>query len=291
VNYFVGLGGTAAVLLLCALLFIDESGVPMPFAPNELLLLFAGLLIGNGTVEWRLFLPLGYLCMVGGMLTGYSWARAIGSDRLRAVAERVGAEKTYDRALERVRRSGPLSIGVARMLPGIRTYSTLVAGASEHKVEVFLMGALPALALWLVIFTGLGFAVGAPAQHLLTEFESLAVSGVVMIICGTAAVLAIRRIPPRDLAHPEEDVLLSAPGWERFVLALAVDIGIVTVLVLGVDQLTRSILQSRRLNGPVDGAVVIAAVIVAYVTATRRGAGTTAGEGLFAVSYRARRSA
>ena len=288
-NYIVGLGGTAATLLLCALLFVDEAGVPMPYAPNEVLLLFAGLLIGNGTIDFRYFIPLAYLSLVGGMLTGYSWARAIGSERLRKVAKRVRAEETYDRALVRIRSAGPVSIFVTRLLPGVRTYATLVAGASETKLEVFLLGALPALLVWLIIFTGLGAAVGAPAQHLLTEFENLAVSGVVLIVCGVAAVLAIRRIPPREDRDPEEDVLLSAPGWERVVLALAVDIGIVTVLVLGVDQIARSIIQSRRLGGLVEGAVLIAAVTIAYVTATRRGAGTTAGEGLFAVSYRSRK--
>lgn len=289
-NFIVGLGGTAATLLLCALLFVDETGVPMPFAPNELLLIFGGLLIANGTVLPQLFVPLAYLCMVGGMVTGYSWARAIGSDRLRAVAERVHAEQSYDRAVARVRAAGPRGIGLTRMLPGVRTYCTLVAGASEYALRSFLLGALPALALWVVLLVALGVGVGAPAEHFLTDFEHLAVSGVILLASGLAAVLAIRRIPPRTHRSPDDDPLHRAPGWERVVLALAVDVGIVAVLVLGLDHLTRAALQTVRLSGPLDGAIVVAAVIVGYVTATRRGTGTTAGEGLFAVSYRSRRA-
>lgn len=285
-SFINGLDGTVATLLLCALLFIDEAGVPLPFAPNEVLLLVGGLLIGNGTIVPAIFIPLAYLCMVGGMLTGYSWARAIGSDRLRAVAGRFRAEKAYDRALHRVRRSSATSIGVTRLLPGVRTYATLVAGASEYDLRTFLTGALPALATWTVVFVALGVAVGLPVEHLLSEFQNLAVTGVFLAGSGVAAVLAIRHIPPRDPGATGEDVLVTAPGWERFGLALALDVGIVATVAVGVDRLTRSALRTLRFEGPVEIALVIAAVIVSYVAATRRGAGTTAGEALFDVSYR-----
>lgn len=286
-SFINGLDGTVATLLLCALLFIDEAGVPLPFAPNEVLLLIAGLLIGNGSLAPLVFIPLAYLTMVGGMLTAYSWARAIGSARLRSVAARVKAEKTYDRAIARIHRGGAPAVCLTRILPGVRIYATLVAGATELDIRTFLAGALPALALWCAVLIALGVAVGLPAEHFLNRFENLAVTGAVLVGSAVAAALAIRRIPPR--VAEGDNVLLSAPPWERLVLALALDLGIILTLVVGVDRLARSALRTLRFDGPVEVAVVVASVIVGYVAATRRGPGTTAGEGLFDVSYRSRR--
>ena len=43
-SFLPGLHGTIGVVLFCALLFAEEAGVPLPFAPGELVLLAAGLI-------------------------------------------------------------------------------------------------------------------------------------------------------------------------------------------------------------------------------------------------------
>ncbi len=68
------INGTPAALLLCTLLFIDEVGVPLPFAPNEVLLLIGGVLVGSGALAAWLFLPLAFVATAAGMLAGYGWA-------------------------------------------------------------------------------------------------------------------------------------------------------------------------------------------------------------------------
>ena len=65
-NLIVGVHGTVALVLLCAMLFIDEAGVPLPFAPNELLLIVAGLLISTHGLSAFLFFPLALTAMCGG---------------------------------------------------------------------------------------------------------------------------------------------------------------------------------------------------------------------------------
>ncbi|HET9051183.1 MAG TPA: DedA family protein [Candidatus Dormibacteraeota bacterium] len=283
-DFIEGIHGTVAAVFIVALLFVDEMGVPLPFAPNEALLLVSGLLISTADLNPWLFCPLAYLALVGGMLTGYGWARALGTDRLRAIAERVHAERAFDRATLRLRRAAASQIFVTRLIPGIRTYATLVAGAAEVDARTFLTGAVPALAVWETIMVGLGAAVGLPAEHYLGEFQRLAVSGVVLIVAAVASWLAIRRIPPSERAGP----MSSAPGWQRVALALCLDVGVIATLVAGLDSVTRSILRTTRLAGLSGLAILIAVTVVAYVTATRRGPGSTAGEGVFEVSYLAR---
>src|SRR5438445_799804 len=45
-SYLQGLHGVVAIVLLCSLLFAEEAGVPLPFAPGEVVLMAGGLLIG-----------------------------------------------------------------------------------------------------------------------------------------------------------------------------------------------------------------------------------------------------
>ena len=45
-SFLEGLHGTVAAVLICTLLLVDEAGVPLPFAPSEVLLLLTGVLIG-----------------------------------------------------------------------------------------------------------------------------------------------------------------------------------------------------------------------------------------------------
>lgn len=284
-SFLYGLNGTAATLMLSALLYLDEVGVPMPFAPNEVLLIVAGLLIGTGALPALIFLPVALIAMIGGSLTGFGWARALGSERLRALAVKLHAERAYDRAQARIQHAGPRSIGITRMIPGVRTYATLVAGASGLPLRVFAAGAVPALALWMVFWVGIGVAVGAPAEHLLSRVERLATGGVLLVIAGTGAYLAIRRVPSAD---EELDGMLSGvPSAERLALAVALDFGVVATVVSGVDRIIRAAAHIRHV-GLHDFIILIAAVIVVYVVLTRRGPGATAGERLLKVSYRVR---
>lgn len=277
------LHGTVAALFIVALLFIDEAGVPLPFAPNEALLIVAGLLSSTGAINPFVFCPLAYLALVGGMLTGYWWAGAVGSERLRALAEKVHAEKAYDRATARIRDATPWQIGVTRNIPGVRVYATLVAGAAEVPMRTFLAGALPGLAVWELVMTGLGALVGLPAEHFLTRFQRLAITGIVLVAAVVLSYMAIRRIPSSDGAQ----ALRAAPTWERLVLALAIDVGIVATLVAGLDRIIRSIVQTTRFAGLSGLAILVALTVITYVAVTRRGAGGTAGEGIFDVTYMA----
>jgi membrane protein DedA with SNARE-associated domain len=285
VNFLNGLNGTVATLLLCALLYLDEVGVPLPFAPNEVLLVLGGLLIGTGAVAPWIFLPMALIAMIAGSLSGFGWARAVGAERLRAVAEKLHAERAYDRATARVQQASARSIAVTRMLPGVRTYATLVAGASGLPVRVFASGAVPALVVWLAAWTGVGYAVGAPAEHLLHRFERLAASGLLLVAAGAGAYLAIRRVPSAD--EEIEGMMSRVPSAGRLALALILDFGVVTTMVSGADRIIRAALHIRHV-GLRDFLVLIGAVIVVYVVITRRGPGGTAGERLLNVTYRVR---
>lgn len=288
-TFLTGLHGTIATLLICALLFIDEAGVPLPFAPNEFLLVVAGLLIAGGALSPLVFFPLALTAMVGGLLTGFGWARAIGPAQLRTLATKLRATRAYDHATARMRTTNERQVAVTRLIPGIRVYATLAAGAAGVDRMVFLRGAIPSLALWLTAVTGLGYVVGLPAVRFLTEIERVAISGGILVILGLLAYRAART-SPRDGRGVGPFTGARMPL--RLGLAVAADAGVVACIAAGFDRITRFFLHLPIPTGKVDTAIVLTAIAVSYVVAARTGSrGETAGERLFDVSYVHPRSA
>jgi len=284
-SFLNGLNGTLATVLICALLFADEAGVPLPLAPSEVLLLVAGLLIGIGTLIVWVFLPLALLAMSAGMMTGFAWARAVGISRLSSLAARLHVEAAFERAMRRLQSAGSLRIGVTRLIPGVRTYATLVAGAAGVGRRHFLAGAVPALVVWLLVFAGVGALIGVPAQRLVGQVDTYLISGALLVLLGLGTFFAVRHVPKVE----RNDIQLTVVpvGW-RVLLALGVDLGIVASLITGIDRfVARAIHPGQPLGRVNDVIAVTAAVVIPYVVVSRRIARATLGERLFAARYRA----
>jgi membrane-associated protein len=273
-GFLEGVQGSVAAILICTLLFVDEAGLPIPIAPSEVLLLLTGVLIASDAFSIWVIVPIETVVMAAGMIAGYSWARVLGQSGLRALAERFGAQKAYDRVQARVQSSGPIGIAVCRLLPGLRPYATLMSGAAEVPVRTYLLGALPALLLWQAVFVLVGILVGLPAWYFLGRFEKLALRGGVLIALAAIAWLGIRRIP--------DDWDTSIGPQLRRPLALAVDAGILGSVVVGVLAIGRLIVHVAS----EDWIELLAiALIVGLAMIFARGDGLTPGEALFKLRY------
>jgi membrane-associated protein len=272
----------AAVAVICLLLFLEEAGLPLPFAPGEAVLLGAGLLISAGTAPAWWVIPLAYLSVLGGVATGYWWASRIGPERLRSLARRLHAGGPYDRATGRLRAATPLQIAGSRLLPGLRVYTSLVAGAVGLDRRRFMIGVLPASALWVVAFIGLGFFVGAPVEQLFGRFAAYGVKVVIILVIAVVWVLVARRLPaPRD----EEQVPSSPAPW-RLPVALALDFVLVFVVVASLSVLFD--LATQSLNEVVAAAVAFSLLSLVYILVARETVGFTLGEAVLDVRYHPR---
>ena len=185
----------SGVAIVCALLFLEEAGLPLPVAPGEAVLIGAGLLVASGAAPVWLMVPLAYLAVIAGVLTGYTWARRIGPKRVHALAVRLHAGGPYDRAAARLRAATPIQIAASRLLPGLRVYTSLVAGAVGLNLGRFMTGVLPASALWVAVFLGLGLFVGAPVERLLGRFETYGLRAAVVAVVVVVWVVAARWMP------------------------------------------------------------------------------------------------
>ncbi|HVC77640.1 MAG TPA: VTT domain-containing protein [Candidatus Micrarchaeaceae archaeon] len=277
---FPQLSGVAIVLTL---LFLEEAGLPLPVAPGEAVLIGAGLLVASGAAPVWVMAPLAYLAVVCGVVTGYAWAHRIGPTRVHALATRFHAGGPYVRAVARLRAATPLEIAISRLLPGLRVYTSLVAGAANVNFGRFMAGVLPASAVWVVTFMGLGLFVGAPVERLLGRFEAYGLRALVVAVVVVVWVMAARLMPAGDRPQTAE------PRRRKRRLA-----GAFTLDLLAVSSMTGALSLMAGL-APVDVAeraavAAIAAVLgVTYLFVARQTVGYTVGEALLDVRYYAPR--
>ena len=281
-----GLDGAFALVILCSLLFAEEAGVPMPVG-GELVIIAGGGLIGTGALDPWLFVPLAIVCCVGGAFTGYSWTRLVGKHGLRAAAERLHQGARLAKITDRFERAGPRTIALARVTPGMRVYTSLVAGAAGIDRRRFLVVVAPITVAWVLVFTALGALVGAPVSHFLSEVQNLVLHGGLLIVIGAGAYIAVRRIPSGGRAP-----LARLPADLRVVLAVAVDMALIATVVAGVLAILRGLLTMTHSLLPiaispswVEIPAIVAVIAIFYSAATHRGVDATAGETLLDTRY------
>ena len=248
------------MVLLCGLLFVEEAGVPLPFAPGELVLVAGGLLVASGGLNPLLFLPLAIAACVTGSMVGFSWAGLVGPGGLRSLATRVHGQKALSRVEARVQRAGVVGIAATRLIPGLRIYTTLVAGALRINRLRFALGMMPATAVWVVVFVVLGAVVGLPVAHVFNRVQDLAVQGVILIAIGVGGYFAIRHSPDSSGSG-----LTRMPRGLRGGLAAAIDVGVVASVATGVLALARRLLGIDLGAGWFDGAAALCIVALFYV--------------------------
>ncbi|MGH7921994.1 MAG: VTT domain-containing protein [Candidatus Dormibacteraceae bacterium] len=280
-SFLEGLHGAVALILLLTLLYAEEAGVPLPFAPGEIVLVIAGLLIETRALDGWVFVPLAIVFCGAGSFTGYSWASFIGERGLEIAAARLHQEKRVAKVSARIKRARALDIAITRLIPGLRIYTSLVAGAVGVSRRRFLLGVMPATVLWVLVFTAVGFVFGIPAARFLNRIEDFAVQGALLVVLGLGTYFAVRRIPGDRLT-----ALRRVPDVVRLGLALLVDLCIVVALVTGVEAVTLRLVGFNLVAQWAEVAILTAVVIVVYFLVTRFGFGATAGEALAGTSYR-----
>jgi len=156
-----GLEGTTLIVVICALMFIEETGVPLPFAPGDLVLAIAGIGVAGGRVNPALMVGAVSVSITVGAILGREAAELLGWERLMRVAEPLHARGALERAGSLLQRGGWRAVFTARLIPGLRVYTSQVAGVSRMPRLTFLSGLLPANAVYIAAFVGLGAAFGS----------------------------------------------------------------------------------------------------------------------------------
>jgi membrane-associated protein len=283
-HWLLHLSGLAALLVICGVLFVEECGVPLPVLPGDGLLVLGGILVGAGKVEPVLFFALATVAMVSGALIGHAWSGAVGGPALRRAAERLGGARHFEAARSRLLGAGPWGVLVCRLVPGVRVYTNLVAGAAGVSRRTFATGLVPGVLAWVVGFGTLGILVGHPVERFLLASRGGMMLTTLLVVIIIIALVAARYLPPRRTSQSARP-----PSMWRLSAAVLLDISLVAAAASIGTEIVESMLRTGELQTVLGVALLLAVGSVVYVTASRRTGGATAGEGVFRVSYRRRR--
>lgn len=178
-------------LALFVVLFLEELGVPLPL-PGDLTLLFAGYLVGVGVLRFDLAVLTVVVAAASGASGLYLLTRRYG----RAWVARYGRylhlnERRLAWFEDRFQRFGPWAVLVARITPGTRIYTSILAGLAGVSYPRFLAALGPPALLWALLFLFVGSRVGERWEEVarLLEHHALRVAAVALILLLTLFVL------------------------------------------------------------------------------------------------------
>ena len=175
----------------CAVMLVKAMGVPIPIPGDVILLATAARAAEGKVLLWLAFVALQVALTLGGTL---QFLLARGPARILVVryGQRLGLTETrLDAVAARMRRGGPLGIGLAVLTPGVRTAVVPACGLTGIPLRLF----LPGLALGSAVDLGLHFAIGFAGSSLLTTVvaPSPLLLIVLLALVGLAAWLFLAR--------------------------------------------------------------------------------------------------
>ena len=168
-TYVEQLHGPALLAALCLVIFVEECGVPVPFAPGDLLLAACGLAIRSRGLDPLIAVPAVYLTTIAGAMTGREVFDVAGARLLRRLTGSTWLGGGLDRAARLLRRGGWPAVLMARITPGLRITTTQVAGLLRLPRRTFLAGLAPGAALYVVVFVAAGWLFGRAAIGVLVH--------------------------------------------------------------------------------------------------------------------------
>lgn len=161
------------------------------FLPGDSLLFTGGLLVAGGLVAplWVMLVALP-IAAVAGNLVGWSIGRVAGP----AVLERPGSRLVRARHVDRARtffdRNGARTVVLARFVPVVRTFATVMAGATRMDFRRFALYSVVGGVAWTAGITLLGFWLGQVG--LVRDHVELFIVGVVVLSLVPVAIEGLR---------------------------------------------------------------------------------------------------
>ncbi len=179
-------------LAIFVLMFVEEAGVPLPL-PNEVALMYVGYLSYQGKLDANLAGLVATMGAAGGSALLYTLARRGG----RSLIHRYGrfihvTDQRLDQAERAVARWGPISIPIARLTPGLRIATTIIAGILRVSYRIVILAVVGVSLVWSYFWVHLGRLLGDRWEEGARAFERAGRWGLLAIVVIVAVVLLVR---------------------------------------------------------------------------------------------------
>src|SRR5260370_35106983 len=186
------LSGDLLIGVIAGLVFIEETGIPVPFAPGDLLLIIAGIAVASDTVEPIPMVAALLLATILGAMVGREVFAAVGRPALMKAADALRFRPALERATHLLRRRGALAVFIGRLIPRCRISTTHVARVSKVPRLTFAAGLIPSVVIYIAVFVGLGALAGQPAVRLFHRAEHRFFGIGLTVLAALAVILSVR---------------------------------------------------------------------------------------------------
>lgn len=227
---FIQAAGPWALVLVCAIVFV-ETGLLVGFLlPGDTLLVITGILTYTGVIPQPIWVVCGaiWICAVAGDQLGYAIGRKLGP----AVFQRnrgIFSYRTVERTNHFFVKYGAWAVIIARFIGIVRTFMPVAAGVGKMPYGKFLRYDILGGFLWGGCLTLLGWVIAhiPGVAEIVTEYIDLVLIGVVVIAIGAIAIhsiqqrreiraeeragLATRDVEILDLTHDTHGAPTTAP--------------------------------------------------------------------------------
>jgi membrane protein DedA with SNARE-associated domain len=193
--------GTVAAF---ALLYAEESGVPMPM-PGDVFVMYVGHHAAHGLLPalaaWVGLIAIVVLGASNLYWISQRWGRSIVEHRLAKVLHLTPAR--IDRAERWFARYGAWTLVLGRHIPGLRVPLTVAAGIFRVRYRVFVASVAISTAVWAGFFMTLGAVFGGRIGHLLALHREgyVILPAVIVLAFGVYLAILLRRTAKAEPAQ------------------------------------------------------------------------------------------
>ena len=300
------LSGDLLLVVIAGLVFVEETGIPIPFAPGDLLLIIAGIAIASDTVDAVPMVSALLLATILGAMVGREVFAAVGRPALLKAADALGFRPALNRTTDLLQRRGAPAVFIGRLIPGLRITTTQVAGVSKISRLTFAAGLIPSVVVYIAIFVGLGALLGQPAVRMFHRAEHRFFVVTVTVLAALAVILSVRWLARRGALSALDPIVLGVrreladtidaaifqrdddAGWRQFPLVRRLWAGLIDLAIV----FTGAILILTAVSGLAtvelildpEGLVLLGVIALAYRVPIEARTGQTIGKTLMGIS-------
>jgi len=300
------LSGDLLLVVIAGLVFVEETGIPIPFAPGDLLLIIAGIAIASDTVDAVPMVSALLLATILGAMVGREVFAAVGRPALLKAADALGFRPALNRTTDLLQRRGAPAVFIGRLIPGLRITTTQVAGVSKISRLTFAAGLIPSVVVYIAIFVGLGALLGQPAVRMFHRAEHRFFVVTVTVLAALAVILSVRWLARRGALSALDPIVLGVrrqladtidaaifqpaddAGWRQFPLVRRLWAGLIDVAIvfMGAILILTAVsgLDTVELILDPEGLVLLGVIALAYRVPIEARTGQTIGKTLMGIS-------
>lgn len=171
--------GIWTYLVLFLIIFCETGLVVTPFLPGDSLLLIAGTLAGDGSIDIRLLLPLLAAAAILGNSLNYGIGYLIGPSIFHFEKSKLFKHENLVRTHRFYEKYGAVTILVSRFIPVVRAFAPFVAGIGRMDFRKFSLFNTMGGIGWISVFILLGYFFGK--IRVIRENSTLTMVGLLVI--------------------------------------------------------------------------------------------------------------